>query len=48
MENNSENKVEEKEQPKKFFTKSRIYLLISISFVIAMPLYYQFLINTYL
>jgi hypothetical protein len=48
MENNSENKIEEKEQPKKFFTKSRIYLLISICFVIAMPIYYEIMINIYL
>lgn len=45
MENSKE---EEKVVVKKFFTKSRIYLLISICFVIAMPIYYELMINIYL
>ena len=43
-----ENKIENKEQPKKIFTKSRIYLLISICFVIAMPIYYEIMMNIYI
>lgn len=41
-------KLEEKEQAKNFFTKSRIYFVISVCFVILMPLYYELLIRLYL
>ena len=40
--------VEKTEETKKFFTKSRIYLLISISLVMLMPLYYELMIRLYL
>lgn len=49
MENNLEITTEEnKKQSKKFFTKSRIYLFISLCFVIAMPIYYEIMVNLYL
>jgi hypothetical protein len=40
--------IEKKEPAKKFFTKSRIYFVISVCFVILMPLYYELLIRLYL
>jgi hypothetical protein len=39
---------EKKEENKKLFTKSRIYFLISVCFVMLMPLYYELLIRLYL
>jgi hypothetical protein len=38
---------EKKEKTQKLFTKSRIYFLISICFVMLMPVYYELLIRLY-